>query len=77
MSSERDVFARLDPPIPVEIVENPAGIPLGSGSAFGLIDYGAEHYVLFATAMDSTGEVWFVPNPFVRFQANPSMGRLT
>lgn len=62
-------FTQLDPPIPVHVVDR------GSGLAFAVIDYGPEHNLLWVTGMDEGGEVWCVPNPQVRLQANWSMGR--
>lgn len=40
-----------------------------------LLDYGAEHHVLWGCFVDATRECWWVPNPEVRAQGNPSMGR--
>lgn len=69
------MFSRLEPPIPVKIVENGFGIPAGRGTTFGIIDYGFEHHIIWGVALDDNGEVWWVPNPFVRFQPNRSAGR--
>ncbi|MEP3144250.1 hypothetical protein [Qipengyuania citrea] len=44
--------------------------------AFAVIDYGAEHNLLWVTALDQSGEIWCAPNPKVRMQANWSMGRV-
>ena len=62
-------FSQLNPPIPM-IVDGK-----GKGIAFGMIDYGPEHNLLWITAIDATGEIWCAPNPMVRMQANWSMGR--
>ena len=40
-----------------------------------MIDYGPEFDLLWVTGMDDGGEIWCVPNPQVRLQANWSMGR--
>ena len=62
-------FTQLDPPIPVHIVDR------GAGMAFAVIDYGPEFDLLWVTGMDEGGEIWCVPNPQVRLQANWSLGR--
>ncbi len=62
-------FTQLDPPVPVHVLDR------GSGMAFAVIDYGPEFDLLWVTGMDEGGEVWCVPNPQVRLQANWSMGR--
>lgn len=40
-----------------------------------VIDYGPEFDLLWVVGMDDGGEIWCVPNPQVRLQANWSMGR--
>ncbi len=62
-------FTQLNPPIPVRVIDK------GAGLAFGVIDYGPEHNLLWVTAIDATGEIWCAPNPKVRMQDNWSMGR--
>ncbi len=62
-------FTQLDPPIPLHVLER------GDGLAFGVIDYGPEHNLIWVTAIDATGEIWCAPNPKVRMQTNWSMGR--
>ena len=62
-------FTQLDPPIPLHVLER------GDGLAFGVIDYGPEHNLIWVTAIDATGEIWCAPNPEVRMQANWTMGR--
>jgi hypothetical protein len=49
--------------------------PNGPATAFMVIDYSQEHHLLWVTAINETGEIWAFPNPEVRFQSNPSMGR--
>lgn len=63
------MFTRLDPPIPVHVIDR------GPGQAFAVIDYGAEHHLLWVVGMDDGGEIWSAPNPSVRLQANWSLGR--
>ena len=62
------MILQLEPTIPVTTDK-------GKGFAFLLIDYGQEHNLLWIVAMDDTGEIWCVPNPDIRVQANWSMGR--
>ena len=62
-------FTQLEPPIPVHVVER------GTGLAFAVIDYGPEFDLLWVTGMDEGGEIWCIPNPQIRLQANWSMGR--
>lgn len=63
------MLTQLDPPIPLHVLGR------GDGLAIAVIDYGAEHNLLWVTAIDATGEIWCAPNPEVRMQANWSMGR--
>ena len=67
-------FNQLDPPIPLHVVD-PNGGPGGPGFAIAVIDYGQEFDLLWVVGMDEGGEIWCVPNPQVRLQANWSMGR--
>lgn len=62
-------FTQLHPPIPLHVHDR------GKGTAIAVIDYGPEFDLLWVTAMDDGGEIWCVPNPHVRMQANWSMGR--
>ena len=62
-------FTQLEPPLPLHVVDR------GKGMAIAVIDYGPEFDLLWVTAMDDGGEIWCVPNPQVRMQANWSMGR--
>lgn len=62
-------FTQLNPPMPIHVLEK------GKGLAFGLIDYGPEHNLIWVTAIDETGEIWCAPNPKVRMQANWTLGR--
>ena len=62
-------FTQLDPPIPLHVVDR------GPGFAIAVIDYGQEFDLLWVVGMDEGGEIWCVPNPQVRMQANWSLGR--
>lgn len=65
------MLTQLNPSIPVTVTskDNQAG------ECIAMIDYGPEHHVLWGVALDSTGEVWWVPNDHVRLCENFSMGR--
>lgn len=63
------MFTQLNPPIPLKVIDK------GDGMAIGVIDYGAEHNLLWVTAINATGEIWCAPNPKVRMQKNWSLGR--
>lgn len=62
-------LTQLRPPLPL-IVEDK-----GRGLAFAVIDYGAEHNLVWVTIIDATGEIWCAPNPKVRAQSNWTFGR--
>ena len=63
------MFTQLNPQIPLHVLGK------GDGIAFGLIDYGPEHNLIWVTALDANGEVWCAPNPTVRFQKNWTLDR--
>lgn len=63
------MLTQLNPPIPLHVLGR------GDGQALAVIDYGAEHNLLWVTAIDATGEIWCAPNPTVRMQQNWSLGR--
>ena len=63
------MFTQLNPQIPLHVLGK------GDGIAFGMIDYGPEHNLIWVTALDANGEVWCAPNPTVRFQKNWTLGR--
>jgi hypothetical protein len=63
------MMIQLNPPIPMTT-------PKGAGQAWALIDYGAEHHLMWVIAMDETGEIWTYANPHVRAQKNITMDRL-
>lgn len=62
------MILQLNPPLPLTTSR-------GAGLAHFLIDYGAEHHLLWVIADDATGECWTLPNPEVRFTTNITMGR--
>ncbi len=62
-------FTQLNSPIPVYVVGK------GKALALAVIDYGPEHNLIWVSAMDDSGEVWCVPNPEIRMQANWTLGR--
>jgi hypothetical protein len=63
------MITQLNPPIPLST-------PKGDGLAWFLIDYGAEHNLMWVVAIDETGEIWTFENPKVRAQKNITMGRI-
>lgn len=62
------MMLQLDPPIPLET-------PRGKALAQVLIDYGAEHDLIWVCFQQETGEVWCWANHMVRAQTNITMGR--
>lgn len=62
-------LTQLAPPLPLHVLER------GKGQAMAVIDYGPEFDLLWVVALDEGGEIWCVPNPQVRMQANWSLGR--
>ena len=62
-------FVQLNPALPVYVIDK------GAGYAFGVVDYGQEHNLIWVTAITETGEIWCAPNPKVRMHANWTMGR--
>ena len=63
------MFTQLNPSIPLHVLDK------GDGQAIAVIDYGAEHHLVWVTAIDATGEIWCAPNPRVRMQSNWTLGR--
>lgn len=63
------MFTQLQTPLPVHVIGK------GAGLAFAVIDYGAEHNLIWVTALDDGGEIWCAPNPKVRVAENWSLGR--
>jgi hypothetical protein len=62
-------LTQLNPPIPVEVIGK------GKGLAMAVIDYSAEHHLVWVVAIDETREIWSAPNPDVRVRPNWTMGR--
>ena len=63
------MFTQLQTPLPVHVIGK------GAGLAFAVIDYGAEHNLIWVTALDDGGEIWCAPIPKVRIAENWSLGR--
>jgi len=63
------MFTQLSPQLPVTVQGK------GNGYAFAVIDYGAEHNLIWVVALDDSGEIWCSPNPLVRMRENWTMGR--
>jgi hypothetical protein len=61
---------QLNPPIPMTVIGK------GDGYAIAMIDYGPEYHLMWIVAIDSTGELWTMPNPQVRMQKNITLGRI-
>ena len=62
-------FQQLEPALPVRVEGK------GAGYAFGVIDYGQEHNLIWVVALNDSGEIWCAPNPKVRMLNNWTMGR--
>jgi hypothetical protein len=62
------MLLQLNPPLPMMT-------PKGAGLAWVLIDYGAEHNLMWVVVIDDTGELWTYPNPKVRATKNITVGR--
>lgn len=62
------MLLQLNPPIPLKT-------PKGDGLAWLVLDYGAEHNIMWTVAIDDTGEIWTFSNHEVRAQKNITMGR--
>ena len=72
-------FTQLNPPIPVHVIAKSTSRtwPEGPGYAIAMIDYSQEHSTLWKVAMQAGGEVWDVPQSYVRLQHNISMERVS
>lgn len=64
------MMLQLNPMLPVYIPARKE-----EGYAFCLINPSQEHHVLWGIALDKSGEIWWLPNPEVRFCKNVSLGR--
>ncbi len=62
------MLLQLNPPIPLDT-------PKGKGLAHVLIDYGAEHNLLWVVFLDDGGECWTFSNQEIKGQTNRTMGR--
>lgn len=69
------MILQLNPTIPVRVEGLTGSWPTGRGYAFALLDYSQEHNTLWLVAYDSDGQVWWVPQKYVRVQYNMSMER--
>jgi len=61
------LIQQLNPPLPLST-------PKGEALAHLVIDYGAEHHLMWV-CFGSDGEIWTWPNPKVRAAKNVTMGR--
>lgn len=62
------MIIQLNPPIPLST-------PKGNGLAWLVLDYGAEHNLMWTVAINDTREIWTFSNVEVRAQKNVTMGR--
>lgn len=62
------MLLQLNPPIPIDT-------PKGKALAQVLIDYGAEHDLIWVCFQNDTGEVWCWNNKHVRAQNNITFDR--
>jgi hypothetical protein len=62
------MFTQLNPSIPMDT-------PKGRGLALAVIDYGQEHNLLWVVTLNTSGEIWCVPNSHVRVPPNWSAER--
>lgn len=65
---------QLNPQLPV-VVKTKDGKNWVKAYAFMAIDYSQEHELHFVVALNSTGEIWVVPNDEIRFANNWSLKR--
>jgi hypothetical protein len=69
------ILVPLNPTWPVLVVENDRGLPTGTGYAMAIKDESQEHHTQYLVGYNAGGVLWWVPQPFVRLQFNPTMGR--
>jgi len=68
---------QLNPPLPRLVVAHPKwNGPTGSGVANFIIEGSKDDDLVWVIDMDATGEVWCVPNRYVRAPNNITYGRL-
>lgn len=60
-------MTRIDPPLPVRT-------PFGDGHAIFVIDRGTGFHLEWVCAIDATGELWTLRNPYVRRQTSLTEG---
>lgn len=64
------MILQLDPPIPIFSVPHQE-----EGWAHLVFEYTQEDYIYFLIALDSTGEIWVLPNTDLRFTKNLTQHR--
>lgn len=63
-------------PLPLEVVGGPGWTgPTGRGLCYFVIEGAIDADIVWVIAMDDTGEIWSVRNPFVRAVKNKTLGR--
>jgi hypothetical protein len=62
------MILQLDPPLPLIT-------PKGQSLAHFVLDYGAEHHLLWICFLNDGGECWTFPNSQIKMEANLTMGR--
>jgi len=70
------MVTQLNPPIPVYVIPKEGAWPGGNGTAILTTDYSQEHFRLYTVGFDHGGQLWDVPQNYVRLQLNPSMQRI-
>lgn len=68
------MLTQLTPQIPLLVLRH-GPCPGGPGQAVAVIDYSEEHDLMWVCILDAGGQIWTVPNRYVRGFANSSMGR--
>ncbi len=61
------MITQLDTPLPMDTPKGPAW-------AHFVIDYGAEHHLLWVCFIKESGQCWTFPNPQVLLEKNVTMG---
>lgn len=65
------MILQLNPSIPVYLTDKEV-----TGECIGWIDYSKEDDLLWVVSLDTTGEIWIVPNNKIRLLKNYSIGRV-
>ena len=68
------MILQLNPQLPV-VVKTKDDKKWIKGYALGWIDYSQDHDLMFVVSLDSTGEIWIVPNDEVRMENNWTLKR--